>query len=323
MQQFNAEKHPLVSVIVPVYNVEDYLEECIDSIMNQVYKNIEIILIDDGSTDRSGSLCDGLMELDNRIRVIHKKNGGLSSARNAGLEVANGKYILFVDSDDLISELMISAMTEAAEKNNCNLVVSPITQCKSEIHHCSIIHMEMLNSKSVLRSFLEEKSITTSSSGKLYNSLLWEDVRFPEGVIFEDFATIYKVVLKCERICKIDSHFYYYRPNPKGITGSPFTKSKMDYYKVTEWVREELDKKGYNDLVHILKNRTVRYSISFYRDIARSDYKELEDCTTVINHIRKDIARYMFSNYKLTSKMYGLMISCSPTIARHIFSMPK
>ena len=308
----------LVSVIVPVYNVETYLEECVNSIINQTYSEIEIILVDDGSTDSSGTICDLISQRDDRVRVVRKQNGGLSSARNAGIEIAKGDYFLFVDSDDIIANTMIEGLTTAAN-GMFKMVVSPITHDIRGLYSGERILKTIISPKDVLKSFLSEGRITTSASGKLYDARLWTDVRFPEGFIFEDFATIYKTVLKCDSICSIDACYYYYRPNPAGITGSPFNKKKMDYYRATEEIRKALIALRYDDLIASLNNRSVRYSISFFRDIARSRYYDDKNCSFVIKTIREHIFSYLFSKYKISSKLYGSLISISPKLARKVF----
>lgn len=313
------ENKVLVSVIVPVYNVEDYLEECIASIRRQTYTEIEIILIDDGSTDTSSALCDSISREDYRIRVIHKKNGGLSSARNAGMEVAKGKYYLFVDSDDIISETMVHDLVLTAETGGYKMVVSRITLDVKNLYSGGQPERIVKSAKAVLESILAERCISTSASGKLYDASLWNDIRFPEGRIFEDYATVYKTVIKSEKICFVDACHYYYRQNPKGITRSPFTDKKMDYYVVTDLVRQDLKKLQYDDLLPILNNRTVRYSISFYRDISKSKYYNDANCDFIVKTIRKHMFRYLFSQYKFTSKMFGVVISISPGLARWMF----
>ena len=313
----------LVSVIIPVYNVELYLEECLNSVISQSYSNIEIILVDDGSTDRSASICEHYSKIDDRIVVIHKKNGGLSSARNAGLDVAKGNYILFVDSDDFIAKVMIMDMILATVEYGYQMVVSPITSEKEKLTSGGTTSRCEKTPEAILYSFLAEKEITTSASGKLYSSALWENIRFPEGLIFEDFATIYKTVIKCEKICVINSSYYYYRPNPTGITGAAFSEKKMDYYTVTHRLQQDLIMLGYDTLMSSLDNRTVRYSISFFRDISRSHYQNEEIIDYIVKVIRNKIFKYMMSDYKLSSKLYGLLITISPRTAICVFRRKK
>ena len=208
----NREKQ--ISVIVPVYNVEDYLARCVDSILAQTYENLEVILVDDGARDSSGSICDAYAARDPRVKVIHKENGGLSSARNAGLDAARGDYIAFVDSDDWISEDAYSHLMELMEKYQVKLVcggrydVSDKTGEKTK-GLCpgkeEVIPAEEL----VGRIFLWD-GCDSSACDKLYHRSLLETFRYPEGKVCEDVPVTYKIVLSTDRVAMSDRPFYHY-----------------------------------------------------------------------------------------------------------------
>ena len=210
----------LVSVIVPVYNVKPYLEEALNSVIHQSYSNLQIIVVDDGSTDESGSLCDKYALQDSRIVVIHQKNGGLSVARNAGLEVASGDFISFLDSDDAYHPDFIREMLDIMIHEDADLVI-----CKN-VEHKTLgrmvetesgyqrsyppIEEGVYNRQDVLCALVEGK-INTSVWNKLYSPKLWENIRFPDGHICEDLAVTYKILNHANKVCVIDRVLYYKR----------------------------------------------------------------------------------------------------------------
>lgn len=225
----------LISVIVPVYNVEKYLSKCIDSILEQTYKNLEIILIDDGSTDNSGLICDKYAEKDTRIKVIHKKNGGLSDARNKGIEASTGKYIMFVDSDDYIKNTMISAMYNHIISDNTDMVI------------CRFVHVDengsviknfssmppyeniVISSDDILKWFSKENVLYfIVACCKLYKSQLWNDIRFPVGKIYEDEFVAHHIMGKCKQVSVIAEAYYYYLQHSGSITNSKITIKHFD-----------------------------------------------------------------------------------------------
>lgn len=212
-------KYPCISVIVPIYNVQDYLCTCIDSIRNQTYKNIEIILVDDGSSDNCGTICDNYATKDCRIKVFHKTNGGLSDARNYGIDKANGEYIAFVDSDDWISETMYEHMILNALKNNADIVV-----CGHNIidhnEKKSIIKVEKektYDRLNAMKLLLCDDIIFSFAWDKLYKRDLWNGIKYPVGRIYEDTATTYKIFNKAKIISQIPEALYNYRRNENSI----------------------------------------------------------------------------------------------------------
>ena len=225
----------LISVIVPVYNVEKYVKECIDSILSQSYKNLEILLIDDGSTDNSGKICDRYSELDKRIKVVHKNNGGLSDARNAGLNIAKGNFVTFIDSDDIISDDYIESLYVCQLKKNADIVVCRFTRFKNRD--------ELLNYKST--SFYNEYSVSSidyylktlyqndhtlysvSACAKLYKRSVFDNLRYDKGKMNEDFLLIDKILKKTSKISIIDKKLYYYRISTNSITTSGFNEKKL------------------------------------------------------------------------------------------------
>ncbi len=203
----------LISVIVPVYNVEAYLERCVASITGQTYRNLEIILVDDGSPDRCPEICDQIAASDPRVKVIHKPNGGLSSARNAGIDAANGDYISFVDSDDLISLDLYERLINLVIANDIDIVCFDVARIneKGEIwSHTENFDEGMISHDAAIIELLKG-NINNYAINKFYKKEAFEKVRFPEGRLWEDMATTYKLFLNTEKIyCYPEKLYFYY-----------------------------------------------------------------------------------------------------------------
>lgn len=218
---------PIISVIVPVYNVEKYLSKCIDSIINQSLTDIEIILVNDGSTDGSGLICDKYALKDSRIKVLHKSNGGLSDARNKGIEVATGEYIGFIDSDDWISKNMFEKLYNISKINNADIVQSNYIESYNEdisIDKNINEEISIYSPMEMLEQLYTEKSIKTVVVwNKLYRRELFKDIRFPKGKIHEDEFTTYKLIHKSRTVADINLPLYYYRQREGSIMKSNFS----------------------------------------------------------------------------------------------------
>lgn len=227
----------LVSVIVPVYNVENYLKKCINSIINQTYKNLEIILVDDGSTDKSGKICDEYKLKDKRIKVIHKDNGGLSDARNFGLDVATGEYITFVDSDDFINSKMIEDFYNAIIKFNCDIVFgktknySNYEQREESLKRC--IDSAILKTKEECLKNINI-NIYNTAYPKLYKSFIFKNLRFPKGINYEDSYIAPYVYELINNVVILPYNYYYRYIRENSIVHSKFSKKDYDLLIVGE-----------------------------------------------------------------------------------------
>lgn len=219
----------LISVIVPVYGVEAYLDECVASIVAQTYDNLEIILVDDGSPDNCPAMCDRWAKKDSRIRVIHKENGGLSDARNAGLEIATGEYIAFVDSDDWIEPQMYETLYHAMKAENADMVSCNMMIYYSD-HKASRGYETYTVGKSehFLSLLYDDTIFPVVAWNKLYRRNLWEEIRFPVGKICEDAFTTYLLVHRADKIVHIPEPMYCYRIRQNSIMTSPFSQKRMD-----------------------------------------------------------------------------------------------
>lgn len=258
-------EQPLISVIVPVYNVQEYLEQCVESLICQTYKNIEIILVDDGSTDNSGLLCDRYSNDYENIVVYHKENGGLSSARNYGIERANGEYFSFIDSDDFIDFDTYEVIVDVMQKKCVDVVVFGFYNFYSHDR----INKVKIDEKSI--SYYEGHEATKrlftdfSACNKLYARKIFDNIRFPEGKLYEDARTTYRIADVIENMIVIPESKYYYRQRDTGIMGTFSTKNYLDRVNVWSEIYEfEKNKFSDEELQNILqrKNKLVLELIS-------------------------------------------------------------
>lgn len=225
-----------ISIVVPIFNVERYLGSCIDSILRQSFTDFELILVNDGSTDGCGEICDQYAKQDDRIKVIHKINGGLADARNSGIKVARAKWIAFIDSDDVINQFMLEIMINAGKKFN-----TPIVCCRfqdfrddcdisNEMMNCSndtACNPRVLQGINMFEWYLQS-SDADSACNKIYRRDLFEGISFPVGKINEDSFTTYKLLDKAQQICILQNQFYYYRNRSNSIMRSDFSVKRLD-----------------------------------------------------------------------------------------------
>ncbi len=224
----------LISIIVPVYNIEQYIERCVKSIQRQTYENIEIILVDDGSTDESGSICDCFAENDSRIRVIHKENGGLSDARNAGINASLGKYIMFIDGDDEILPESAESLLEHLIKTHavvarCRMEkIEPDKKYPTKNYNYDAPYIELSGLEAMKKLFLNE--IDCSACLGLYKKECFHRLRFPLGKTNEDFAVLYQIFDKAEKVIYIEKILYRYIYRENSITSTAFNVRSFDKF---------------------------------------------------------------------------------------------
>lgn len=228
---------PLVSVIVPVYNVLPYLREALDSVINQTYKNLEIIIVDDGSTDGSGEVCDEYLS-DPRVTVIHQENKGLSGARNTALDRMTGEYVAFLDSDDAFMPEMIDSMLRALIRTKSDLAVCGYTTCytRKALSESGIPKTKcVVFSKETVCSSVEAQNLLITNTthwvvwNKLYRRTVWTGIRFPEGANYEDMRVMFRVFELCVQVVTLPGSYVYYRRRHGSITRSQTQKNLQDH----------------------------------------------------------------------------------------------
>lgn len=227
-------ENKLISVIVPVYKVEKYLNRCIDSIIKQTYHNLEIILVDDGSPDNSGKICDEYAKKDKRIKVIHKQNGGLSDARNCALDIATGDYIGFVDSDDYIKEDMFETLYNLCEEKEADISIISFYEMIEDriIEVRDSGELQILDKIEAIKELLLDTKIQSYAWNKLFKKELFTNIRFPTGKNFEDIATTLILFEKCNKIVRLEEPKYYYLRRNDSIVGVRNYKTYYDYMEV-------------------------------------------------------------------------------------------
>lgn len=274
---------PLISVIVPVYRVEAYLRQCVDSICNQTYQNLEIILVDDGSPDRCGEICDFYAAQDARISVIHKKNGGLSDARNAGMAMSRGDYLIFVDSDDLLPPDAVRTLINFALSEDAALVIGDHIRFTEKIPEKNIVHQE-----TAIRTFTGVEAMKDmlengcASWARLYRREIHQYIQFPVGEINEDEAIVLRILENCKKVVKINSVVYFYRCRPESITTSFFSIKKMD------WAKHCADNLEYVRKYHpeLVVDAAARYRSSLLYSLSEIALSN-EDYTKEVHELKK------------------------------------
>lgn len=299
----------LVSIIVPIYNVEKYLKKCVDSILKQTYMNIEVILVDDGSPDNSGCMCDDYKKNDERVKVIHKRNGGLSSARNEGLKIATGKYIAFIDSDDYISHDYIEYLYNNIIKYDADIsIILPLNFSVSpNIKKYEKEQIKIYNGEDSLYAMLYQKEFDNAAWGKLYNKTIVENIDFPLGKLYEDIGTTYKYLLKAKVVVFSSLQKYYYLQRKDSIMGSKFKIKEMDYIYQSEIMMKDIEQIGNKNLLKAAHCRYVNANFSILLKIKHNNiYKnERKKIITNIKKYQKEV--FFDKNCRLKTKL-GLFL---------------
>lgn len=241
-EEYLGDEKPLISVIVPIYNVELYLRQCLDSIIGQTYQNLEIILVDDGSPDNCGDICDVYARSDSRIKVIHKENGGVAEARNAGLAASAGQYIGWVDPDDWIEPDMFEYLLNSAKQHSSDITVcGRAEQYPQSVKVKAWKEPEFLNTEQALRLLLINQQMGSYLWDKLWKRTLFDGIKFPTGRTFEDISVIHKLFERAEKILCLPAVKYNYRQRKDGIVGAQKLNARIDRYIA--------DKQRYDDMI--------------------------------------------------------------------------
>lgn len=310
----------MISVIVPVYNVENYIRKCIESILNQTYRNFELIIVDDGSTDGGGKLCDEY-EVYSYVKVIHKENGGLSDARNCGLDNAKGEYITFIDSDDWIEKDFLQKLINIAEETGADLVVSQI-QVVYDNHKDPVdknsIAFEKVSREVCYRKMLLQEGVDVSASAKLYKSELFQNIRYAKGLLYEDLYIISDIIEKTDTIVITDYTGYYYLQRQGSIMYGKFTENRLDLLKGIEKLKVLMEKRYPNNsdaafhreiycTFHllgrsILSDEYIEYSKKFRKD--------------VVDHLKDILVSNLFT---IKEKCAAIILACGLKLYKRIW----
>ena len=316
---------PEISIIVPVYKVEKYLEKCVDSILNQTFKDFELILVDDGSPDNCPKLCDEYAEKDNRVKVIHKENGGLSDARNCGIEAAEGKYIGLIDSDDYIAPDMYESLYNNLINNDADISVCGLYDCyKDKIIPQSIKKgFYEFNSTEALGYLLSGEGIGLFAVNKLYKKNIFSTVKYPENRLYEDAAVIVDILMNANKIVIDTTPKYYYLHRENSITISKFSKRYYDVVKAHER-NLELIQKYFPSMADVGRFR-VWWAYKQVLSILAMDDKENRnkfnaDKREISAKIRSDITQILKNKYNSRSqKISYMLISFCPSLYMAIY----
>ena len=308
----------LISVIIPVYNVEDYLHYAIESLGKQTYKNFEIILVNDGSTDDSGKLCDEYSEKYSNVRVFHKENGGLSDARNFGVQKAKGEFITFLDPDDYLEAYSLELLASVQKQHNCDIVSTRVkaTELYNVYSNHSLTEEDIKNVIVMDRDvFLEEafydKVATVSACGKLYRKSILE-IPFPKGRIYEDLYIISEHVEKANKIVHTPIQIYNYYKRQGSIVNSKFTSKQYDFFDAIAYNRQVIREKFNNvdKLVTAINAKEVIGSFKIIGSAYKTSISDVYNIRKIIKENSSDILRNKRIRY--TFKMKYMLFILSP-----------
>ena len=313
-----------VSIVVPVYNVEDYLKYCVDSLINQSYKNIEIILVDDGSTDDSGRICDEYAQEDDRVRVLHIENGGLSNARNTGVNVASAEWVIFIDSDDYYDRRTVEYLVQLQKKYAVDLVATSVIEVRDFqsddfIGSLTDIDSLKLDRYTALKEMFYGNIVGTHPGGKLYKKEILMKFPFPKGMIYEDLAVSIEHIGACNEIAVGYINLYKYYRRPGSIVNSSYSDKFLDFYKAIELNREYVERDYPNDQ-EMKKALTVRYVFKGLHVVHALLGSQMYE---QVNKIRKEYRRYwkdILINSHITrkNKLKYLLLLLSPHLYQKV-----
>lgn len=291
-----------ISVIVPVYNTEKYLGRCIDSILAQTYKHLEIILVNDGSTDNSGEICNWYKERDQRVKVIHKINGGLSSARNAGLEIASGDYIAFVDSDDWLVEDIYEHCVNLMETVGCDVVDFQcvfVNNNSTNLTSDEKFKIQVVEGKQILYDYLyrgQVEKVPFTVWRKLYKRNLFENIRFPEGKINEDITTNYRVLMKASKLVHTNKVGYYYFQDSLSLSRNILTKKDFDLIDAAKELVYLTNNETNSDIKYLARVKLAR---SYFSLLAKIAFYGIDDKELDYKKVIRSLTRKLRQNYFL------------------------
>lgn len=301
-----------ISIIVPVYNVEAYLERCVESILKQTYTNLEILLVNDGSTDKSGELCDKLALRDHRIRVIHKENGGLSDARNRGIDEASSNLIGFIDSDDYIDEDMYETLYRQMVASKADLSMCGHYDVYHQIPEKQVAEIKTweLMPEEAIKMVMEAKILSVTAVNKLYKKALFEQLRFRIGKIAEDAFIMVDLIHQCSKVVATNEKKYYYVHRENSITTQKFSLKFLNVIEAYEQ-NAKIISENYPDLYDVAIMRlNWAYFYVLDRLLVDNDFKDkvLED--RLISYLKKNKKSILMDSRFTRARKMSFLVLC-------------
>lgn len=311
-----------ISVIIPVYNVEKYLIDCLESVVSQTYKNLEIIIVNDGSTDCSGDISDEYEKKDERIRVVHQKNMGLSGARNTGIDMATGEYITFLDSDDYLEIDILEKLVKILEKNKSDIAVAGINFCNEQgktLYEQKSKGIKKYVGKNQLYNLLTSNEINTMAWGKLYRISLFKDLRYPLHKYHEDVFLTYKLLDQSKSTIVIPDIGVHYRQVKTSIVHSTFCLKHLDSIQAMQERSKFIEKKypvyrkyTYADIVYSC--------VKVFEKMINANFHDIKIEKLLQKEVRRYVLKFWFySKSSLTTKIFSLVMMLNMNLCRKLY----
>lgn len=303
----------LISVIIPVYNSEKFLPRCLDSVLKNTYKKLEVILVNDGSTDNSGVICDRYAKIDNRVKVIHQSNKGTAAARNKALSIANGEYIAFADNDDFIHQDFYKIACTTLENTNADMVICELTrdmdyECFFSCDYSDVCPEILDKHDFIKNTYTINWTRNTVPWNKLYKKILFSDIRFPVGKGYEDAYTTYKLIYSASRIAYVNAPLYYWYKNSDSYSEKKNNPKKLFYREEAIKLQTNFYKDGtYNDVKTEVRRFYLRQLYIMYYQLL-NDYRPSDELNICIKKMKSKLTNFYFSHPFLLNKKESFMI---------------
>lgn len=317
---------PLVSIIIPVYKVENYLRRCVDSVLNQTYGNLEIILVDDGSPDNCPVICNEYFRIDHRIKVIHKTNGGLSDARNIGMKASTGEYVTFVDSDDYISRDLISMMMNETLAKKADVICCGVNIVDTEgliYDYCKCDISFATTGEALTKRLIRDEYPFNFAWGKLYKKDLLNSIEFPVGRLYEDIATVYRITANASKAYCMRECLYYYERGREGNITSELNSGKAakSYYHGCLNCIERLkfceSHKDYSDMIPVIINQLCSWMKLCAESAIKLGKTQYGEYISLLSNVSHNIRYPLAKRIKIILNFSSLYYYLYPIIGRN------